>query len=104
MADDRFFHKTNDSDATQFAILYPSIGAHRASPLRLQRHCTDFSGRMGRFLDSFPARSSRRFLSIRDHGVQGNECRLQRVNTVVNPGLLQRSDAEMTAEAGEFKA
>ncbi|KAJ4473831.1 peptidase M50B-like-domain-containing protein [Lentinula aciculospora] len=28
VADDRFFHKTNDSDCTQFAILYPSIGAH----------------------------------------------------------------------------
>ncbi|KAF8909411.1 peptidase M50B-like-domain-containing protein [Gymnopilus junonius] len=28
VADDRFFHKTNDSDATQFAILYPRIGAH----------------------------------------------------------------------------
>ncbi|ESK94900.1 hypothetical protein Moror_14067 [Moniliophthora roreri MCA 2997] len=28
VADDRFFHKTNDSDATQFAILYPSIGPH----------------------------------------------------------------------------
>ncbi|EDR14681.1 uncharacterized protein LACBIDRAFT_305551 [Laccaria bicolor S238N-H82] len=28
VADDRFFHKTNDSDATQFSILYPSIGAH----------------------------------------------------------------------------
>ncbi|KAJ6591701.1 peptidase M50B-like-domain-containing protein [Mycena vulgaris] len=29
VADDRFFHKTNDSDATQFAILYPSIGPHQ---------------------------------------------------------------------------
>ncbi|KAF4610600.1 hypothetical protein D9613_006831 [Agrocybe pediades] len=28
VADDRFFHKTNDSDATQFAILYPRISAH----------------------------------------------------------------------------
>lgn len=28
VADDRFFHKTNDSDATQFAILYPSMGPH----------------------------------------------------------------------------
>jgi len=28
VADDRFFHKTNDSDATQFALLYPRIGAH----------------------------------------------------------------------------
>ncbi|TFK32787.1 peptidase M50B-like-domain-containing protein [Crucibulum laeve] len=28
VADDRFFHKTNDSDATQFSILYPRIGAH----------------------------------------------------------------------------
>ncbi|KAL0065815.1 hypothetical protein AAF712_007118 [Marasmius tenuissimus] len=28
VADDRFFHKANDSDATQFAILYPSIGPH----------------------------------------------------------------------------
>ncbi|KAK7060896.1 hypothetical protein VNI00_000629 [Paramarasmius palmivorus] len=28
VADDRFFHKTNDSDATQFAILYPSLGPH----------------------------------------------------------------------------
>jgi len=30
VADDRFFHKTNDSDATQFALLYPRIGAHGA--------------------------------------------------------------------------
>ncbi|KAJ7583276.1 peptidase M50B-like-domain-containing protein [Mycena floridula] len=28
VADDRFFHKTNDSDATQFAILYPRIPPH----------------------------------------------------------------------------
>jgi len=28
VADDRFFHKTNDSDATQFALLCPGIGAH----------------------------------------------------------------------------
>ncbi|KAJ3769922.1 peptidase M50B-like-domain-containing protein [Lentinula raphanica] len=28
VADDRFFHKTNDSDCTQFAILYPGIGPH----------------------------------------------------------------------------
>jgi hypothetical protein len=28
VADDRFFHKTNDSDATQFALLCPRIGAH----------------------------------------------------------------------------
>jgi len=28
VADDRFFHKTNDSDATQFAIMYPRIGPH----------------------------------------------------------------------------
>ncbi|KAJ3731846.1 peptidase M50B-like-domain-containing protein [Lentinula guzmanii] len=28
VADDRFFHKTNDSDCTQFSILYPGIGAH----------------------------------------------------------------------------
>jgi hypothetical protein len=28
VADDKFFHKTNDSDATQFAILYPRISAH----------------------------------------------------------------------------
>ncbi|KAJ6621355.1 peptidase M50B-like-domain-containing protein [Mycena sp. CBHHK59/15] len=29
VADDRFFHKTNDSDATQFAILYPRISPHQ---------------------------------------------------------------------------
>ncbi|KAG6813160.1 hypothetical protein H0H92_013567 [Tricholoma furcatifolium] len=28
VADDRFFNKTNDSDATQFALLYPRIGPH----------------------------------------------------------------------------
>lgn len=28
VADDRFFHKTNDSDATQFSLLYPIIGPH----------------------------------------------------------------------------
>ncbi|KJA23587.1 hypothetical protein HYPSUDRAFT_137554 [Hypholoma sublateritium FD-334 SS-4] len=28
VADDRFFHKTNDSDATQFSILFPRISAH----------------------------------------------------------------------------
>ena len=28
VADDRFFHKTNDSDATQFSLLYPAIGPH----------------------------------------------------------------------------
>ncbi|KAF5351576.1 hypothetical protein D9758_007204 [Tetrapyrgos nigripes] len=27
-ADDRFFHKINDSDATQFSLLYPSMGPH----------------------------------------------------------------------------
>ena len=28
VADDRFFHKTNDSDATQFSLLFPKIPAH----------------------------------------------------------------------------
>lgn len=28
VADDRFFHKTNDSDAAQFYILYPAIPTH----------------------------------------------------------------------------
>lgn len=28
VADDRFFHKTNDSDATQFSLLYPRLGPH----------------------------------------------------------------------------
>jgi hypothetical protein len=28
VADDRFFHKSNDSDATQFSLLYPRIAAH----------------------------------------------------------------------------
>ncbi|KAK0188790.1 peptidase M50B-like-domain-containing protein [Armillaria mellea] len=28
VADDRFFHKTNDSDATQFSILFPRIQPH----------------------------------------------------------------------------
>ncbi|RDB20847.1 hypothetical protein Hypma_012056 [Hypsizygus marmoreus] len=28
VADDRFFHKTNDSDATQFSILFPRLGPH----------------------------------------------------------------------------
>ncbi|KAF6752997.1 peptidase M50B-like-domain-containing protein [Ephemerocybe angulata] len=28
VADDRFFHKTNDSDATQFSLLFPRIPAH----------------------------------------------------------------------------
>ncbi|KAF9453521.1 hypothetical protein P691DRAFT_800148 [Macrolepiota fuliginosa MF-IS2] len=28
VADDRFFHKTNDSDAAQFSILYPKIPTH----------------------------------------------------------------------------
>jgi len=28
VTDDRFFHKTNDSDVTQFSILYPRIGPH----------------------------------------------------------------------------
>ncbi|KAG6909039.1 hypothetical protein DXG01_002313 [Tephrocybe rancida] len=28
VADDRFFNKTNDSDATQFALLYPRVGPH----------------------------------------------------------------------------
>ena len=41
MADDRFFHKTNDSDATQFAILYPRIGAHGKS--RDFSHPSDYS-------------------------------------------------------------
>jgi hypothetical protein len=27
-ADDRYFNKVNDSDATQFSLLYPSIGPH----------------------------------------------------------------------------
>jgi len=29
VADDRFFHKTNDSDATQFAILFPKTSPHQ---------------------------------------------------------------------------
>ncbi|KAJ7281794.1 peptidase M50B-like-domain-containing protein [Mycena rebaudengoi] len=29
VADDRFFHKTNDSDATQFAIMFPSTSPHQ---------------------------------------------------------------------------
>jgi len=28
ITDDKFFHKANDSDATQFAILYPRVTAH----------------------------------------------------------------------------
>ena len=28
IADDKYFRKANDSDATQFALLYPRIGAH----------------------------------------------------------------------------
>ncbi|KAH6916173.1 peptidase M50B-like-domain-containing protein [Coprinopsis sp. MPI-PUGE-AT-0042] len=28
VADDRFFHKSNDSDATQFSLLFPMIPAH----------------------------------------------------------------------------
>jgi len=28
VADDRFFNKLNGSDATQFSLLYPRIGAH----------------------------------------------------------------------------
>lgn len=32
VADDRFFHKTNDSDATQFYFLYPRIGPHSLHP------------------------------------------------------------------------
>jgi len=28
ISDDKFFHKTNDSDATQFSLLYPSVKAH----------------------------------------------------------------------------
>ncbi|KAJ7066745.1 peptidase M50B-like-domain-containing protein [Mycena amicta] len=28
VADDRFFHKTNDSDATQFALLFPKTSPH----------------------------------------------------------------------------
>ncbi|XP_006462008.1 hypothetical protein AGABI2DRAFT_223152 [Agaricus bisporus var. bisporus H97] len=28
VTDDRFFHKTNDSDAAQFSILYPKIPSH----------------------------------------------------------------------------
>lgn len=28
IADDKYFRKANDSDATQFWVLYPSIGAH----------------------------------------------------------------------------
>ncbi|KNZ74557.1 hypothetical protein J132_06511, partial [Termitomyces sp. J132] len=28
VADDRFFNKTNDSDASQFTLLYPRIGPH----------------------------------------------------------------------------
>ncbi|TRM65303.1 peptidase M50B-like-domain-containing protein [Schizophyllum amplum] len=28
VADDRFFHKANDSDATQFSLLFPSLSAH----------------------------------------------------------------------------
>lgn len=31
VADDRFFHKTNDSDAAQFYILYPAIPTHGMS-------------------------------------------------------------------------
>lgn len=28
IADDKYFRKANDSDATQFSLLYPWIGAH----------------------------------------------------------------------------
>ncbi|KAL1747932.1 peptidase M50B-like-domain-containing protein [Schizophyllum fasciatum] len=28
VADDRFFHKVNDSDATQFSLLFPALSAH----------------------------------------------------------------------------
>ncbi|CAL1714688.1 unnamed protein product [Somion occarium] len=28
IADDKYFRKANDSDATQFSLLYPSLGAH----------------------------------------------------------------------------
>lgn len=31
IADDKYFRKANDSDATQFWLLYPKIGAHGRS-------------------------------------------------------------------------
>ncbi len=35
IADDKYFRKANDSDATQFSILYPKMGAHSTSDLSL---------------------------------------------------------------------
>jgi hypothetical protein len=34
--DDRFFKKLNDSDATQFSLLYPKVPAHCKSLVRAQ--------------------------------------------------------------------
>jgi hypothetical protein len=41
VADDRFFRKANDSDATQFSLLYPRIPAHGACQPWVP--CSDFS-------------------------------------------------------------
>lgn len=38
IADDKYFRKANDSDATQFALLYPQLGAHGGSISYLSLH------------------------------------------------------------------
>lgn len=49
VADDRFFHKTNDSDATQFALLFPRIGAHGIYQHPSHKIATNLSLECGRY-------------------------------------------------------
>jgi hypothetical protein len=111
VADDRFFHKTNDSDATQFALLFPRIPAHRTCRshsrfntlyLWLTRRRAMHS--LGGFLDHLPAVLHGWVLSTWDLCFQG-AFRLIHYSSCLgsNEGpSRQLTKEEMDAQAGTF--
>lgn len=69
--DDRFFKKLNDSDATQFSLLYPKVPAH-CKPLFYSIEQRSFSlYRLGYWLVSFQRASIYCDAAGRDRGFQG---------------------------------
>ncbi|KAG2011599.1 hypothetical protein CC2G_011694 [Coprinopsis cinerea AmutBmut pab1-1] len=74
VADDRFFHKTNDSDATQFSLLFPKIGAHSihfSLPSLPGHPITVLLYSLGHLLDYLPTSFPRWILLARNLRLQG---------------------------------
>lgn len=68
VADDRFFQKTNDSDATQFSLLYPGTTPHCKVHLHSQDqiHTNSNGISLGGLMDNLPTSFLCRLRCIRD--------------------------------------